>query len=208
MAETEGVIKYRLEFRQAPAPAAGLIGEINGWRDVLHRLGLLGQEPGRYAGLGFGNVSLRLADGSGFVISGTQTGHLGRLGAQHYCLVTRCEPEHNRIIAQGPVRPSSEALTHGALYAADPQIRCVLHAHSPDIWTLRDRLGLAATGAEVPYGTPAMAIQVQELLRGPAARQGIFAMAGHEDGVVAFGPDPEAAGGVLVSYLARALAGH
>jgi L-ribulose-5-phosphate 4-epimerase len=41
-------------------------------------------------GIGFGNISQRLAPSNGlFVVSGTQTGHLPQLNAQHYAIVTQ-----------------------------------------------------------------------------------------------------------------------
>ncbi len=44
--------------------------------------------------------------------------------------------------------------------------------------------------AEVPYGTPEMAREVQRLFRETDVRaRRIFAMAGHKDGIVAFGQD-------------------
>lgn len=204
--ETEGVIKYRLDFRQAAPPMWDGLAELEAWRAILHRLQLVGQDPRRYGGLGFGNVSRRHPAG-GFVISGTQTGGLAQLTAAHYCHVYECDSAANRIVAEGLLRPSSEALTHGALYGADSTIDCVLHVHSPELWARRGVLGLPATGAGTPYGTPAMAAEVAQLLVTDARGWGIFAMAGHEDGVVAFGGSPQAAGTVLVRWLARALQG-
>ncbi len=140
MAETEGVIKYRLDFTRGPASPRSLIDSINAWRRILYQLELVGSDPNRYGGLGFGNVSRRVRAGEpAFVISGTQTGHLPALGPAHYCLVSHCDPHCNAVTAQGPIRPSSEALTHGALYDADPGIQCVLHVHSPDIWNQAQR---------------------------------------------------------------------
>jgi len=74
----EGVIKFHLDFREGPAPAERLLLELNAWRARFLELGLIGQDPERYEGYGFGNLSRRLP-GQGenaFLISGTQTGHL------------------------------------------------------------------------------------------------------------------------------------
>nr|WP_282571352.1 class II aldolase/adducin family protein [Methylonatrum kenyense] len=154
--------------------------------------------------MGFGNVSCRR--GSGFIISGTQTGERESLAVDGYCQVTDCDPTVNRVEASGPVRPSSEALTHGAVYRARPQAGCVLHGHSSEIWQRATNLGLAVTDAAVTYGTPAMAAEVARLLDAAGmADSGVFAMGGHEDGVIAFGPDEDTAGGLLVAALACAL---
>ena len=204
MRETEGVIKFELDHRDGPAPTTEL-GTLNAWRTVLHRLGLVGQVEGRYGGYGFGNVSVR--DGAGFLISGTQTGRPENLDPDAYVAVLDCDPAANRIISQGRVKPSSESLTHGAIYTADSTVGCVLHAHSPEIWQRIDELGLPATPADVAYGTPAMAETVATLLADSRMpRPGVFATRGHEDGVFAFGSRPDDAGMALVGVLARALA--
>lgn len=205
MAEAEGVIKYALDFVPGDAPALShALGQLDAWRSILHRLGLVGQTPGRYDGYGFGNVSVR--DRSGFLISGTQTGKPEQLGAAGYAHVTACDPQTNAVAATGAVKPSSESLTHGAVYALDTHIACVLHVHSLDIWQARAALGLPCTAADVPYGTPAMAAAVAALYANTGLRCGrVFAMDGHEDGVVAFGEDPAHAGQALLNALAESL---
>lgn len=210
--QREGVIKYALEFQSGPAVAAAELTELNAWRQILYRLGLVGADPARYAGLGFGNVSRRVgpfgtpAGRRRFLISGTQTGAMASLHAEHYVLVSECDPRNNRVVACGPVRPSSEALTHGALYATDPQLRAVLHVHSPEIWQAAMALGLPVTDHRVGYGTPAMAEEMQRLYRQPEVRDGgIIVMGGHAEGVVSFGAGLSVAGSVLVKTLARAL---
>lgn len=206
--QREGVIKFDCRFRLGePLPYDQLI-EIIAWRKILFQLSLIGQDPGRYQGLGFGNISRRWvtseADG-GFVISGTQTGELAELDARHFTLVRLCDPGRNLIDAQGPVQPSSESLTHGVLYGLDARVNWVMHVHSPHIWQQAAALALPATDPDVPYGTAALAAEVQRLWRQTdVSARGIFAMGGHEDGVVAFGPDAQSAGTALVHHLARA----
>ncbi len=194
--QQEGVIKFQLDF--TPAPAVADVGELNAWRDWLYERELLGQDPLRYEGYGFGNVSRRLTpaemppgaspEARAFVISGTQTGSLAHLGPEHYAVVLACFPAENRVVAEGPIQPSSESMTHGTIYAVDAAIRFVMHVHSPEIWRHADALGLPTTRADVPYGSPAMADEVRRLFaETDVAAQRIFAMAGHEDGVVSFG---------------------
>lgn len=205
--EREGVVKFRFEMAAAPPADAPCLRRLNAWRTLLRRLGVLGRDPARYGGYGFGNVSHRAkAAAPGFFVSASQTGHLESLGPADWVEVEECDPERNFLRARGLASPSAEAMTHAAVYAQDPRIRCVLHGHSPEIFAAAERLGLPKTGAEVAYGTPAMAREVARLFRhGPVARQGLFVMAGHEDGVVAFGPSAGAAGRRLVAALARAL---
>jgi len=206
--ESEGVIKYRLEFRERPAQAFEGFEALSAWRHILLRLGLVGQDPARYEGLGFGNLSVRAGPGAGtFFITGTQTGGLPELGVEDYALVTACDPIANRIQATGPVRPSSEALTHGAVYRARPECRYVFHVHCPAIWRQAVALGLPATAGGIDYGTPAMAGEFQRLLSGESRPDnGLIVMTGHQDGVVAYGDTARSAGSLLVTTLARALA--
>jgi len=212
LTQQEGVIKFALEFREAPPLPAAELAELNAWRRILFLLGLTGRDPERYEGLGYGNVSLRLEplaappERRRFVISGTQTGGLPELGAGHYTVVEACHPEANRLVAAGPIRPSSESLTHGALYALDADLRCVLHVHSPQLWRHAGPLGIPCTDPAAAYGTPEMAAEVRRLYAVPAVRAGrLFAMGGHEDGLVAFGESAPVAGTALVQALARAL---
>jgi hypothetical protein len=204
--EREGVIKFDLEFRPGPAPAAELLVELAAWRRIFRRLGLLGQDPRRYDGLGFGNLSRRAAPGApahAFIISGTQTGHLEQLAGEHYATVLACDPAHNRIEASGPVRPSSEALSHGVLYQADPRIDWVMHLHCPEIFAARQRLRLPTTEPAAAYGSPEMAAEIVRL-QPLAGWPGLLVMGGHADGILAFGANPAETGELVVRTLAAA----
>ena len=81
----EGVIKFDLEFTPAPPVSVPGLEELNAWRHILRQLGLIGQDPARYGGCGFGNVSRRLPpydapqNQRAFIVSGSQTGHLQEL---------------------------------------------------------------------------------------------------------------------------------
>ncbi len=203
MAEREGVVRYDVRHEQGPLPPIDGLSALDAWRTVLHRLGLVGQTPERYAGYGYGNVSRRTP--AGFVISGTQTGGPEQLGPDGYVLVTAAVPEGNRVVSRGPVRPSSEALSHAACYAADPGIDCVLHVHAPELWRCASDLDVPITDPRIAYGTPEMAAAVgAALAAGNGAR--LVVMGGHEDGILAVGANPDEAGRCLVSALARALA--
>jgi len=203
MEAQEGVIQFDLQWQQT-APIHADLSALNAWRDILWKLGLIGQDPLRYSGVDFGNVSQRQGSGQQFVISGSQTGHLAQVNEHHYALVTDFDPGTNCVVAEGLVRPSSESMTHGVIYQLDESANCVLHVHSSDIWNAVSILSLPATRANVAYGTPEMANEVGRLFdETDVCERGIFAMAGHQDGVVAFGTTPEAAGVTLIKTLAR-----
>lgn len=209
MPAREGVTKFDLQFRPGPAPAAELLVELEAWRRIFRRLGLLGQDPQRYDGLGFGNLSRRGGDGVAagtFIISGTQTGHLDQLAAEHYATVLASDPVHNRVEASGLIRPSSEALSHGVLYQADARIGWVMHLHSPEIFAARQRLQLPVTDPAATYGSPAMAAEIARL-QPLAGWPGLLVMGGHEDGILAFGSDAAETGARVIRILAAALSG-
>lgn len=190
MSDREGVIKYQLAHVSGPAGDWPGLAGLEAWRRTLVDLGLLGRDPARYGGLAYGNVSLRLPRG-GFIISGSQTGDHPELGPSGYAEVLDWDINANRLCSRGPCRPSSEALTHAALYAADPAIGCVLHVHSPTLWNAAATLGMPVTDPAIAYGTPAMALEVARRL---GRADGLLAMGGHRDGILAYGPDPAHAG--------------
>ncbi len=204
MIADEGVIKFEAVHSPGSPPMLEL-GPLVAWRRMLYRLGHIGRDPARYGGAGFGNVSQRMATGS-FAITGTQTGGVELLGPAHFCSVERFELSKNRVFSVGPLLPSSEAMTHGMIYELSAAVNVVLHVHSPDIWRNARALRLPTTGERVPYGTPAMAREVERLLReSDLRRRRVFAMAGHEDGVIAFGRSVEDAGQALLAVYATAL---
>lgn len=211
MAKLKDIIKYQLDYTPGPGLPLELLQELNRWRQILVAQALIGQDPGRYGGYGYGNISGRLPPldtpphRRRFAISGTQTGHLAELGVEQYAVVEECYPAQNRIVATGPIHPSSESLTHGAVYDLDDQVHCVMHVHSPAIWQRAETLGVPSTRSDVPYGSPELAEEVARLFGETALRSlRIFAMGGHEDGVVSFGHTVDEAGQVLLAVLARA----
>ena len=207
MTEQEGVIKYQLSHHSRPIDAQINLAELNGWRQIMLRLQLIGQDEHRYMGYGFGNISFRLAEQPRcFLISGTQTGHLTTLSHQDVAIITRAEPEKNRLESYGICKPSSEALTHATVYQQNPDINAVIHVHSPDIWLNTQTLNIASTAKEIPYGTPAMALAVKQLFDNhQLQQQGIISMLGHEDGVISFAGNLQIASEILVESLAKAL---
>jgi len=207
MNDTEGVIKFDLQYRPGELADSLALQELLRWRDAFHYLGAIGRDPQRYGGIGFGNISHRLGDSDSFIISGTQTGGHETALRNHFTCVDQCDLDHNRVVAHGPIEPSSESLTHGAIYALSPAIRCVVHGHIPVLWQHAAKLSIPATPANVRYGTPQMARAMAQLFPADGQlKEGVLAMLGHEDGVVLFGPDFAAAERRLVQLLEHARA--
>jgi len=210
MTSQEGVIKFQLSHFFAPPLPLGQLDELIAWRRILYQLQLVGEDPLRYDGYGFGNISRRIPPFDApasrpFIITGTQTGSSPELGPEHFTTVTECLPEQNRVTSTGPIKPSSEAMTHATLYQLDLGLRVVMHVHSPHIWRSAVQLQLPATTATAAYGTTAMVDAVRELMTQPLTRElGLFVMGGHEDGVVSFGRTADQAGFALIGVLASA----
>ncbi|MBN1379599.1 MAG: class II aldolase/adducin family protein [Gammaproteobacteria bacterium] len=201
----DGVIKYQLDYEPSDPVAADLVAEINAWRNVLYRLDLVGHYKTVYQGVGYGNLSCRLDDSNEFVITASQTGHIPKTDHTHYSHVTESSPQKNYLAAKGPMRPSSEALSHAAVYQALPNIRYVFHVHNSIIWQKAAKLNISITAPEIEYGTVAMAAEIERLCRTVALiHGGIIAMGGHQDGIVAFAATAAEAGSLLVKTLVAA----
>lgn len=210
----EGVIKFAARHASRalePRVYGALACTLTAWRGILSLTGLVGQDPSRYGGAGFGNVSGRVSAPDAprgrraFLVTGTQTGGAACVGLAEYCVVTRYEIADNRVESFGAVAPSSESMTHGAIYDLAPHIRFVFHAHTPVLWRRAAELRIPTTDPRVPYGTPEMAREVYRLYTTstlPELR--ILAMGGHEDGIIVFGRDAEEAGQTMLRHLARA----
>jgi ribulose-5-phosphate 4-epimerase/fuculose-1-phosphate aldolase len=104
----------------------------------------------------------------------------------------------NWLRHEGNAIPSSESLTHAAIYQSAPTISAVIHCHDSVLWrTLLDRV--PTTSKTIAYGTPEMAYQIIELFEVSDVRsKKLFVMAGHKDGIVAFGKSLEDAFDVLM----------
>ncbi len=181
----EGYIKFSSQRRDGPVINAPALKELNSARTALFDLGLIGVLPD---GIGYGNLSLRTS-GLQFVVSASATGAARVLLPDQYCLVESFSVATNSVQSVGRLHASSESMTHGAIYAANAAVQCVIHVHSRTLfdWLLQQRW--PATPARVAYGTPAMARAVTELVAQQTHLPVLFAMAGHQDGVVAYGAD-------------------
>lgn len=179
----EGYIKYQQHFEfSAALPKEGL-EELNNYRNKLHGMNLIGAYDD---GIGFGNISVR-EQGRRFVISGTQTGHVPELSAEHYTLITDYDIAGNEVWCKGPVKASSESLTHAAVYELSTEINAVIHIHSLAFWQ-KWMNKLPTTASAVTYGTPEMAFEVKRLYETSLLKEKrVMIMAGHEEGIISFG---------------------
>lgn len=185
MSYDEGYIKYDIEWTPGPAAFVAAAVALDAWRRPLFDAGLIGVYED--LGIGYGNLSMRCGEPGQFLISGTQTGRLAETNESHYSLVTSVDIDANTVSCVGPVKASSEAMTHAAIYALDDAIGAIVHVHSARLW--QRYLGeLPTTDAAIAYGTPAMAREFARLFAETNFSQtGVAVMAGHEEGLISFG---------------------
>ena len=182
---TEGYIKFHCSWEQKDI----LIPEefyktLEEERSRLYELGLIGVYPD---GIGFGNISVRAGNDASFFISGSATGQYRQLKQSHYALVSRFSLAENSISCSGQIKASSESLTHAAVYDVLPEVGAVVHIHC--LWLWRILLIICpSTPAEIEYGTPDMALAVQQqALDFKPDDEKIIVMGGHREGILAFG---------------------
>ncbi len=171
--------------------------DLNVWRSRLFKAGLIGVYPD---GIGYGNMSVRYQR-TKFIITGTATGKLQKLNARHYTQVTDYSLDKNRVTCVGPVKASSESLTHALLYETDKDINAVFHVHHRGIW--KELMNVVPTTKKnIEYGTVSMAVEMRRLFRDTdVAVQKMFVMAGHEEGIVTFGKTMDEAGEKILNEL-------
>lgn len=194
----EGYIKFNCEWINQPL-AVNVSLELKSWRDKMHEL----KQIGHYAeiNIGYGNISVKIPDG--MIISGTQTGDIFPIRDDHFTLVTHYDINKNTVVCKGPIKASSESMTHAAIYEADSSIKAIIHIHNKELWVkLMDKV--PTTRSEVPYGTPEMANEIFRLFKETSVSQDkIIVMAGHDEGIIVFGKDIDEAGETILKYLAK-----
>lgn len=179
----EGYIKFTLQWKKTAPFSEEELATLIHHRDLLFREGLIGFD--REHQVGFGNISQRITGTNMFYISATQTGHIPRSNAEHFAKVISANSATNALSCQGPMKASSESMTHAAIYTALKGCNAVIHIHHSRIW-LADELPF--TDESIPYGTPEMAEAVSQLVKKMNDRQQqVLVMKGHKDGIIVFG---------------------
>ena len=186
MDQDEGYIKFQSNWTPSPPFPDHTWQELAFWRQRLYLKNWIGVYPD---GIGFGNISCREVVGQvcPFLITGSKTGQFELSEAGHFSRVTDWSAEKNTVCCTGPVVASSESMSHAAIYASLPQVKVVMHIHDMALWE-RHLWEIPTTPATVPYGSPEMVYALQSLFR-PIEHpsEGVVAMAGHREGLFAFG---------------------
>jgi ribulose-5-phosphate 4-epimerase/fuculose-1-phosphate aldolase len=188
-------VKFACDQATTEITPFGPLAELNAYRRKLLQLRLIGVDAN---GIGFGNLSIRDGTTNNFYVTGSATGGKTELTLADCARVVAYDFEKNWLRYEGSTIPSSESLTHAAVYESDSTAGSVIHCHDSTLWTAL--LNHAPTSSKaVEYGTPAMASEVARLFKiTDVQSRKILVMAGHERGIVAFGKDLEEAFAVLV----------
>jgi len=188
-------VKFSCERVTAEIPSFRGLAELNAYRRKLLDLRLVGVDPN---GIGLGNLSVRADATESFYITGSATGGIPELVRADCAKVVACDFEKNRVRYEGSAIPSSESLTHAAIYQSDTTAGAVMHFHDSSLWAaVLNRAPTTSKAAE--YGSPEMANEIMHLFtRTDVESRKIAVMAGHEGGTLTFGKDLEEAFAVLV----------
>ena len=188
-------VKFTYQRARADIVPFDALAELNASRRKLLELGLMGVDS---TGIGFGNLSVRDGVSRNFYITGSATGGHPELTPTDCVRVVAYDFARNWLRYEGAAIPSSESLTHAAIYESDASTSAVIHCHDSGLWaTLLERV--PATSKAVAYGTPEMAYEIMHLFKvSNAHSEKILEMGGHEGGIVTFGEDLEDAFDVLM----------
>jgi ribulose-5-phosphate 4-epimerase/fuculose-1-phosphate aldolase len=187
-------VKFSCERLPGEIKSFAAFAELNAYRAKLLDLHVLGVDSN---GIGFGNLSVRDGRTGNFYVTASGTGGKLELTPSDCAKVVACDFKTNAVRFLGLSIPSSESLTHGAIYESDATAGAVIHCHDRTLWTaLLHRAPTTSEDAE--YGTPKLAYEIIALLKGSDAQnRKIVVLAGHESGVITFGKNLDEAFRVL-----------
>ena len=200
-------IKFACECCGPKTPLAHFAGfaELNEYRRKLLQLRLIGEDTN---GIGFGNVSIRDGTTDNFYITGSATAGIAKLKSGDCAKVVSYDFNRNWIRFEGSAFPSSESLTHAAVYESDKNAGAVIHCHDLKLWRALLHQ-IPASSARIEYGTPEMAREVMRLFKKTDVKtRKVFVMTGHEGGLIVFGKDLPEAVAVLMHERKAAEAGR
>ena len=188
-------VKFTYERAGTEIALFDQLAELNQCRRKLRELDLIGVDS---KGISFGNLSVRDGATSNFYVTGSATSGLTELTLDDCVRVVAFDFERNWLRYEGSTTPSSESLTHAAIYESDQRTSAVIHCHNSALWkSLLDRAPTSSKA--VAYGTPEMAYEIMCLFKaGDVRTRSILVMAGHKGGIITFGKDLEEAFAVLI----------
>ncbi|OHD28087.1 MAG: hypothetical protein A2086_00780 [Spirochaetes bacterium GWD1_27_9] len=182
----EGVIKFKIEnWIQTKPLTESFYKEIEDTRKILYKFNLIGVY--KDLNLGFGNISKKLT-GDEFVITGSQTGEYKDLNGSHYTVIKSVDFQTNSVVCEGPIKPSSESITHAAFYASNKKITSVIHIHSLKLWEKLIENNYLSTSEKAEYGSPELSKNIIEIAKNvDLDKPLIVVMKGHKEGIIGAG---------------------
>jgi len=194
----EGYIKFKSRWIQKEPLPKTVLEEVLFWRQKMYQHQLMGAYPD---GIGFGNISQRYQDNQ-FIISGSATGNFPKLVQRHFALVTDFDIDKNLVLCEGPIIASSESMSHAVIYQECPEVNSVIHIHHMALWE-KWKYQLPTTAESAAYGSPEMAREIIRLLKESSVRkkEKVFVMAGHQEGLIAFGKHLEEAASINLKLI-------
>jgi L-ribulose-5-phosphate 4-epimerase len=152
-------VKFTYERSRPDTAPFDALAELNACRRKLLQQRLIGVDSND---VGFGNLSVRDGAGGNFYITGSATGGLPELRPTDCVRVVAFDFARNWLRYERAAIPSSESLTHAAIYESDPTISAVVHCHDSVLWrACLDRI--PTTSKAIAYGTPEMAYEIMRL---------------------------------------------
>ncbi len=152
-------VKFSCEPLAGDIASFSGLAKLNAYRRKLLDLRLIGVDP---KGIGFGNLSVREGATKKFYITGSATGGIPELALANCAKVVACDFERNQVRYEGSAIPSSESLTHAAIYESDATAGAVVHCHNSKLWAaLLNQAPTTSKAAE--YGTPQLAYEIMQL---------------------------------------------
>ena len=159
-------VKFTYERARPDIAPFDALAKVNACSRKLLELRLIGVDSN---GVGFGNLSVHDGASGNFYITGSATGGLPELTPTDCVRVVAFDFAKNWLRYEGAAIPSSESLTHAAIYESDPSISAVIHCHDSILWRTRlDRV--PTTSKAIAYGTPEMAYEIMRLFTVSDAR--------------------------------------
>jgi L-ribulose-5-phosphate 4-epimerase len=197
----QGFVKFNCHWNQSgPVISDEQYEIINYWREVLYNMDLIGAYEN---GVAFGNISMRIGGTNQFVITGSATGEIPELEPGHYVKVNSFNFDDNAVQCVGPLKASSESLTHAAIYSSDQDVNAVVHVHNIELWN-ELIYKVPTTNPSMDYGTITLAKDILRLFKeSDVYEKRIIVMAGDRAGILSFGHDMDEAVNVLMEYLKK-----
>ena len=188
-------VKFTCERTNAEFTAFDGFAELNAYRRQLRELRLIGVDSN---GVGFGNLSVRDGANKNFYITGSATAGIPELTLADCAKVVAYDFERNWVGYEGSTIPSSESLTHAAIYEFDAKVGAVIHCHDSRLWAAVLNQG-PTSSKTIDYGTPQLAYEIMQLFKQTDVQsRKILVMAGHTAGILTLGKDLEEAFAVLM----------